>query len=496
MSAIKLSEMLSGVEVVKSTAAANLELSGICSDSRLARRGDLFVAIHGSHDNGYRYIEQARSRGVVAIASDQPPPPSKLAWIQVAETRQAVAQMAANFYRQPSHHLELVGVTGTNGKTTVAGVVRDLLQAAGRKTGLLSTVEYAYGERVIAASRTTPDAITLQRLLAAMRDDHCQAAVMEVSSHALVQHRTGATRFAAAAFTNLTRDHLDYHHDLENYFATKLRLFEQLAALNPGHPAIINADDPYGQRLIKQLAQLPLKVVTYGLTAAADISAADLKLSGAGTRFTLNTPCGTAPIKSALLGRYNVANLLCASALALACELPFELIIATLPQIKSRWGRLERVATPHPATIFVDYAHTDDALRNVLATLREITPGRLVLVFGCGGDRDRTKRPLMGSAALELADDIIITSDNPRTEDPAAIIADILAGCDLQAHPGKTLQTEPERRSAIARGLQLVTQGDTLLIAGKGHETYQEVQYHKTPFDDREEVRRLATRGA
>jgi UDP-N-acetylmuramoyl-L-alanyl-D-glutamate--2,6-diaminopimelate ligase len=484
---MKLVDLLKSVDVVTRTAPDALEVGGVCCDSRQARAGDVFVAIRGGKDEGFRHIEQAVARGAVAIAAELPPPPTGPRWIQLAQARVALARMACTVQRDPSHTLAVTGVTGTNGKTTVAGLFRDVLQAAGRKTGLISTVEYAYGERVIAASRTTPDCCELQGLLAAMRNDGCQAAVMEVSSHALDQHRTGGLRFAAAAFTNLTRDHFDYHHDFETYFLAKRRLFDQLAAENPGAPAVINRDDPYGVRLLAHAADLGLRPIAYGMTDAAEIHASAIALDSQGTQFTLSTPEGTVELASALLGRYNVANMLCVAGLALAAKVPFDTLVKTLTSAKPRWGRLEKVETPHPASIFVDYAHTDDALKNVLATLREIAKRRLIVVFGCGGDRDRAKRPLMGQVASALADIVIVTSDNPRTEDPRAIIAEVVAGIS-----GKPFHVEPDRRAAIAMALQCAGVGDIVLVAGKGHETYQETNHHMTAFDDRAEVRSQA----
>ncbi|NLN00326.1 MAG: UDP-N-acetylmuramoyl-L-alanyl-D-glutamate--2,6-diaminopimelate ligase [Lentisphaerae bacterium] len=484
---MKLTDLLRQVEVVTRTAPDTLEVTGVSCDSRQTRAGDLFVAISGTRDEGYRHIEQAVGRGAVAIASERPPPPTGPLWIQLTHARAALARMACTIHQNPSHTLAVYGVTGTNGKTTVAGLFRDALQDAGRKTGLISTVEYAYGERVIAATRTTPDSCELQGLLASMRGDGCTAAVMEVSSHALDQHRTGSMRFAGAAFTNLTRDHLDYHQDFESYFTAKRRLFEQMAEENPGAPAVINRDDPYGARLLDDAARLGLRPISYSLEGEADIRAADLMLDAQGSHFTLVTPAGEVRLEAALLGRYNVANVLCVTGLALGAGIPLESVTGTLRRARPRWGRLEKIETPHPASIFVDYAHTDDALANVLRTLREIAPRRLIVVFGCGGDRDRAKRPLMGRVAATLADQAIVTTDNPRTEDPLAIIAEITAGME-----GHDFIVEPDRRAAIARALEIAKAGDIVLIAGKGHETYQEANHRVTAFDDRAEARSLA----
>jgi UDP-N-acetylmuramoyl-L-alanyl-D-glutamate--2,6-diaminopimelate ligase len=485
---MKLAQLLKNIDVLARTAPDALEIGGVCCDSRKARAGDLFVAIRGTRDEGLRHVEQALARGVAAVAAEIPPPPAGARWVQVREARSALALLACAIHGHPSHALAVHGVTGTNGKTTTAWLTRDLLAAAGRRTGLISTVQYAYGERVIAASRTTPDACELQELLAAMRNDGCEAVVMEVSSHALDQQRTGGLRFAAAAFTNLSRDHIEYHGDFEAYFAAKLRLFEQLAAENPGAPAIVNGDDPYGRRLLARLPDLGLRPVVYGFDPTAAIRAAEARLDAAGSRFRLIAPQGEVEVAARLLGRCNIYNMLCAAGLALNAGVPLNVIAATLGQTQPRWGRLEKVVTPLPASIFVDYAHTDDALEKALTTLREIAARRLVVVFGCGGDRDRAKRPLMGRVAAALADKAIVTSDNPRTEDPAAIIDEIVAGIPA----GADVTREPDRRAAILAGLRTVGEGDVLLIAGKGHETYQEFAHRVVPFDDREQVRSLA----
>ncbi len=485
---MKLALLLKNIEVLARTAPDTLEIGGVCCDSRKARAGDLFVAIRGARDEGLRHVDQALARGVAAVAAENAPPPTGARWVQVREARSALARMACAIQGHPSRSLAVYGVTGTNGKTTTAWLTRDLLAAAGRRTGLISTVQYAYGERVIAASRTTPDACELQDLLAAMRNDGCAAAVMEVSSHALAQHRTGGMRFAAAVFTNLSRDHLDYHGDFESYFAAKRRLFEQLAQENPGASAIVNIDDPYGRRLLALLPELGLRPVACGFDAAAAVRAADARLDAAGSRFTLIAPEGRVEIAAPLLGRCNIFNMLCAAGLALSAGVPLQTVAETLSQSRPRWGRLEKIATDLPGAIFVDYAHTDDALEKALTTLREITARRLIVVFGCGGDRDRAKRPLMGRVVARLADLAIVTSDNPRTEEPDAIINEIVAGIPA----GTDITSEPDRRAAILLGLRALQEGDVLLIAGKGHETYQEFAHRVVPFDDREQVRSLA----
>ncbi len=485
---MKLAELLKGVAVIERTAPDALEIASVCCDSRKVKPGDVFVALRGARDEGLRYVPQALARGATAIVAEETVPAAAARWVRVADARMALAQLACAVHGHPSQALAVYAVTGTNGKTTTAWLLRDMLRAAGCLPGLVSTVQYEYGERVIAAARTTPDACELQELLAAMRHAGCDSAVIEASSHAIDQHRVAGIRFAAAAFTNLSRDHLDYHGDFETYFRAKRGLFEQLAAGKPGAPAVVNGDDAYGRRLAADLPALGLSLRTFGFGAANLIRAEAEQLTAAGSSFRLITPAGTADLQVQLLGRYNIANMLCAAGLALAAGVPLATIVPVLQGARPRWGRLERIETPLPATVFVDYAHTDDALEKVLATLREITRGRLIVVFGCGGNRDRTKRPLMGRAAALLADHAIVTSDNPRNEDPLAIIREIVA--DLPA--SASWEAIPDRREAIRAALRASRAGDVVLVAGKGHENYQEFANRVLPFDDREQVRSLA----
>jgi UDP-N-acetylmuramoyl-L-alanyl-D-glutamate--2,6-diaminopimelate ligase len=486
---MKLSELISRSDVIAGNAAPQIEATGVQCDSRRIRAGDLFVAVHGNQEDGVRYAPNALARGAVAVISDAPPPAGAANWLQVRDVRRTLAHLACTLHGNPSHRLAVHGITGTNGKTTTCWLARDLLRAGGHNPGLISTVQCEYGGREIKSSRTTPDACELQAMLASMRAAGCDAVTMEVSSHAIDQQRVGGLRFASAAFTNLSRDHLDYHHDMESYFRVKERLFVNLALETPGAHAIVNADDPYGRRLIGSLPARGLAVTTYGFDPAAEICATHVQLGAERTSFTLITPAGRVTIGSRLLGRYNVANLLCASAIALRAGVPLDKIAAVLEDARPRWGRLERVETPLPATVFVDYAHTDDALDKVLGTLREITAGRLIVVFGCGGNRDRTKRPIMGRVAAEKADRVIVTSDNPRKENPQAIIDEITAGIPA----GRAYVAIPDRREAILAALREGRAGDVIVIAGKGHENTQELDNRSIPFDDREQVRQLAT---
>ena len=441
----------------------------VTCDSRRVVPGALFVAIPGTHDDGARYIAEARAKGAAAVMGACPG-----CDLRVDDPRAAFAEACAEHFGRPSERLLLCGVTGTNGKTTTAWLLRDMLAQGGLMPGLLTTVAEQWPGHDAPADRTTPDARALQDDLAAMVGARCRAAVMEVSSHAIDQARVGACRFALTAFTNLTQDHLDYHKTMEAYFAVKARLFT-------GHPealAVVNADDPYGRRL---LALLEGRGNVFPYAA----SAFKASFTPAGTEAEMTLGGRRVAFRTALCGRYNLANLLCAATAAQALGVSADAILTAIAAAKPRWGRLEPVA-PH---VFVDYAHTDDALTNVLSTLRALVgKGRVICVFGCGGDRDRAKRPKMGAAVDRWADVPIVTSDNPRTEDPTAIIADILPG--FRDH--KPI-VEPDRRAAIRRALALRGEDDVVLIAGKGHETYQEINGVRHPFSDAEEVRKALT---
>lgn len=480
-----------GMAPVAIPVVMEVEVSGVVSDSRLASPGDVFVAISGTRDDGGAYVTAALARGAVAVVSEKAAPAVSfpVPWLQVPDARLALARLASAIHGDPARSMRVFAVTGTNGKTTTAGLLRDCLSAAGLRTGLLSTVEYAYGDHVEEASRTTPDTCTLQRLLGEMRDDGCAAVSMEASSHALDQHRVGAIPFAGTAFTNLSRDHFDYHHDFESYYLAKRKLFEQQGALRPGAPGVVNADDPYGRRLLSELPPLGVKAVSYAIDAPADIRAENVRLDATGSRFTLVTPFGSAEIISGLLGRYNVSNLLCVAGLALyGAGLDLPTVATALSAARPRWGRLEKVVECHGAAVFVDYAHTPDAIEKALTALREITRRKLTIVFGCGGDRDRAKRPQMAAAAARIADSTVLTSDNPRTEDSEAILDEAATGFPAD-YPHLRLS---DRHEAIRVALAMAEPGDVVLIAGKGHETYQEIDGVKHPFDDREVVRDVA----
>ncbi len=459
--------------------------SGVQCDSRRIKPGDLFVALKGCHDEGGNYAGAALTRGAAAVVSETPLRECSKNLIVVKDARQVLACLAAALSGWPTRKLSVFGITGTNGKTTTAWLLREMLRAGGRNPGLLTTVKVEYGDREIPATRTTPDACEIQSLLAAMQNAGCDSAVMEVSSHALDQQRVACVRFAGAAFTNLSQDHLDYHDTMEAYFKAKQKLFAQLASENPGAPAVCFREAGYGEPMVEYLKTLPLKLVTCGFSEGADLRAEAITVTPDGSRFELVTPQGQRKsIRVHLAGRYNIANMLCAAGVALEAGVSLEAVASALEAAKPRWGRLERVPVEVPATVFVDYAHTDDALTNVLSTLREMTKGRLTVVFGCGGDRDRKKRPLMGRACAAVADRLVITSDNPRTEEPMAIIGEILAGVP----EGTAYVVEPDRRAAIRHALTGSAAGDVVVVAGKGHEPFQELAGRTISFDDRQVV--------
>jgi UDP-N-acetylmuramoyl-L-alanyl-D-glutamate--2,6-diaminopimelate ligase len=462
------------------------DIEGIAYDSRQVKKNFLFVVLRGQHADGARFVDDALRRGAVAVVSEQDQWPRRdIAHIHVKDARLALAEIACAFYDRPSDRIELIGITGTNGKTTTSFMCREILRAAGRHPGLIGTVRYELGERIIPASRTTPEAPDIQFMLDNMVRSGCRSAVMEVSSHALDQKRVYGTDFDVAVFTNLTRDHLDYHGTMAQYFAAKTLLFRDLGQLNKRAQAVINMDDPWGQQLASTNG-LRAGLVTYGLHPSADVRAEEVELAGEGTRFLLRAPWGMEDIELPLMGRYNVSNALAAIAACHALGVDPRFFGPALAHLSPVPGRLERIANPHGILAFVDYAHTDDALSNVLTTLREVCKRRLIVVFGCGGDRDRSKRPLMGAVAASLADQVIVTSDNPRTEVPEAIIAEIIAGIGHAPN----VEVEADREKAIARAAARAQPGDILLVAGKGHENYQEIGKTVAPFDDREVLHR------
>jgi len=492
---MKTRELLACIETVDVKGPADTDVLGIACDSRQVRPGMVFAALPGRNEDGWRFAAEAVRRGAVAVVGEHDPGAGRTPFgpdvclARVADARRALADLSAAFYQYPAAELLTVGITGTNGKTTTAYMVRDVLQADGRSPGLVSTVQYEIGERVIPAVRTTPEAPALQALLAQMVDAGCRSAVMEVSSHALDQQRVNGTDIDIGVFTNLTRDHLDYHGSMEAYFDAKMRLFRALGRGGKSGLAVVNTDDPWGQR-IDHAADVTADRLTYGTDPTAAIQACDIRLGPEGSAFRVLTPWGETEIRTTLMGRFNVSNLLAALGAVCAAGVQLELAARVLSSQISVTGRLERIANPLGIQVFVDYAHTDDALRHVLATLREVTARRLIVVVGCGGNRDRSKRPAMGAVAAKLADAALLTADNPRGEDPRAIIREMEAGIDRCA----CCEVIVDRRDAIFRAIAMAEPGDVVLIAGKGHETFQEFANRTAPFDDRQVAREALER--
>lgn len=468
-----------------------LEISLATHDSRRAGPGSLFVAVHGLTADGNLFVDAARKKGAVAVASQEPPRPG-IPWIQVKDAREALAVFSAAVLGDPAARLELLGVTGTNGKTTTCHLVDAILRACGMRVGLLGTVQYRIGDRLAEAVRTTPESSDLQQMFAEMVEAGCSHAVMEVSSHSLALRRVHGLHFRVAVFTNLTRDHLDFHGDMDTYFTAKRVLFDTLLRAD-GH-AVVNADD---DRAAELRTASRGAVITYSLRedSGADVVARQIALSLEGTRFLARIAGQDVEVHTPLIGRFNVSNVLAALGAAVALGLPMDKVLPGIASVSGVPGRLERVQAGQDFTVLVDYAHTDDALRNLLETMRDLRPRRIITVFGCGGDRDRTKRSLMGAVAARLSDVAVVTSDNPRSEPPEAIIEEILAG---MGNGGRRAERHVriDRRDAIALALEMAGPGDVVVIAGKGHETYQVLRDRTVPFDDRQVARAALARAA
>jgi UDP-N-acetylmuramoyl-L-alanyl-D-glutamate--2,6-diaminopimelate ligase len=500
---LKLDELAKEINARAATGALDRVALDVTHDSRQVAPGTVFVAIRGEKVDALNFVPQAVERGAVAVISEQSlqhlsdagdravkaaPAPESPAWIEVDDARAAMARAAAAVHGHPSRRLKLVGITGTNGKTTTAHLIDSVIRAAEKSSAMFGTINYRIGERSASAHHTTPEASDIQRMLAQAVEAGCRSAVMEVSSHAIELRRADSLRFAAAVFTNLTRDHLDYHKTMESYFAAKKRLFD--GSLDPGPGAsVINIDDEYGRKL---LGEAKGRIITYGFAEDADVTASGFHQTARGLRFTARTPEGDIEIACGLVGRPHVYNTLASVATGLALGFGLEAIALGVASCASVAGRFEQVSLEGDAqpafAVVVDYAHTDDALRNVLQTAREVAgdAGRVITVFGCGGDRDRTKRAPMGEIAARLSDVAIVTSDNPRTEDPLAIIEEIEAGLKKA---GRCYVRLPDRREAIFRAIAEARAGDLVVIAGKGHETYQIIGRDTIHFDDREVAR-------
>ncbi|HHT72653.1 MAG TPA: UDP-N-acetylmuramoyl-L-alanyl-D-glutamate--2,6-diaminopimelate ligase [Firmicutes bacterium] len=459
----------------------DVDITSIVYDSREAQPGSLFVAVPGFRFDGHDYAAAAVQRGAVALMVERLLPDLPVPQVVVEDARAALGLVGAAFYGHPSRKLRVIGVTGTNGKTTTTYMIRSILQRAGHTVGLIGTIETVVGNRSSASERTTPESLDLQRILAEMVEEGCDYAVMEVSSHALELKRTDGIAFRCGVFTNLTQDHLDFHKTPEDYFRSKAKLFKQVAGFG-----VVNFDDPKG---LSMAAESKAPVVGYGVEREAQVRAGDVVVEAKGTAYSLHTPWGTARLKLPVTGQFNVYNSLAAAAVCLGEGISLAAVRDGLEALQGVPGRFELIDVGQPFAVIVDYAHTPDGLDNVLRTARAMTAGRVVVVFGAGGDRDRSKRPIMGEIAARLGDLVIITSDNPRSEDPEEICAEIAAGV-RRATGSEDYVVEPDRRTAIRLAVASARPGDTVLIAGKGHEAYQEIQGVRTHFDDREEARK------
>jgi len=468
------------VEDIKKTARGGdqgVEINGISTDSRSLEPGELFVALKGGHADARAFISEAVSKGAAAVLHDGEPLAADMdvPYVCVEDARDALAAVSSRFYRRPSARLSVTGITGTNGKTTTSYILCSILKAAGHDTGVIGTIGYRIRDEKYAAPFTTPEPPAFQKLLREMVDAGVSHVVAEVSSHALALKRVDYTKFDVAVFTNLTRDHLDFHTDMDDYFAAKKRLFEEL--LVEGGTSVINVDDSYGMKLKSSLSG---NVITYGLDGGADLVGCVMELGGWGIKLEVAYKGKTHELESNLLGAPNVYNILSAVGAAVALGISWDAIAQGVKSVKNVEGRFERVDLGQDFLLLIDYAHTDDALRRLLLAAKDLTRGRVITVFGCGGDRDKGKRPLMGEAASELSDLVFVTSDNPRSEDPLSIIRDVEAGMKRDNY-----RVVPDRAEAIAEAVMAARAGDTVLIAGKGHEEYQLVGDQRLGFSDR-----------
>ena len=499
---MELKTLLKDIDVLGISGSGSGEVSAVCYDSRKCAEGALFVAVSGFKSDGHDYITTATAAGAKFVvhekAMDVLP---GVTMIRVADSRRALGLLGKNFYRDPSSELQLIGITGTNGKTTITFLLESIFKAAGFYPGVIGTINYRYGDKILAAPNTTPESLDLQRILREMVDAGVTHVAMEVSSHALALERVADCRFRAGIFTNLTQDHLDYHKTMEAYFLAKKRLFEMLNRGGDGSRSLVNSDDPWGERLIREIkTDKGTGALSYGLERLADITAIDPVLSIEGIQALIKMPEGAFAIRSPLIGKFNLYNILSAVAAAYVLKVPIEAIQEGIKRLKNIPGRMEKVSRSGEPTVFVDYAHTEDALRRALQNIAEFKTNKVITVFGCGGDRDRGKRPLMGRASLAYSDLTILTSDNPRSEDPAEILREIEQGINGDAN--KCTQSELEggasnsnwkkayaviadRKTAIATALRIAGPADIVLVAGKGHENYQIIGSVVSSFDDR-----------
>ncbi len=486
---MKLKKLFKNIETVVFPSEQNPEVFSIAYDSRKVNQNDLFVAIKGYKSDGHKYIEQAVNRKAAAIVYQDNNEfvekyKDKVSFIKVKDSRKALAQISNQFYENPSEKLITIGITGTNGKTTSTYLIKSVLEANNIDTGLIGTLNYIIGSKKYSAPNTTPESLDLQRYLSEMLECRSKAVVMEVTSHAAFLKRIHDISFDIGIFTNLTQDHLDFHKDFDEYLKAKFSFFENMYNNGKTPMGIINIDDKYGSYFIENLN---IPVLTYGISNSADISISNYKLHQNGCSFTIKHPKGLIDIESRLKGKFNLYNILTSFAVGYHLNLDLGKVKLGIESISNINGRFESVNCGQDFSVLVDYAHTPDALERIITTAREFTTNKIIIVFGCGGDRDKTKRSIMGSIASRLSDICIVTSDNPRTENPTNIINDILAGIDND----KSYIIEPDRRSAIEMALKTAKKDDTVIIAGKGHEDYQIIGENRIHFDDKEEVRNI-----
>ena len=464
-----------------------MDISSVTTDSRSARKGGLFIAVKGYDIDGHKFIPDAIAGGAkVIVCEDDFDCPEGVEKILVKDSRAAVPVIAADFYGHPSRKLKMIGVTGTNGKTTITYLIENIVKASGAEAGVIGTINYRIKGHVIPAKNTTPGPMELQAMLAEMVKRKVRYAVMEVSSHSLDQGRVDCVEFDAAIFTNITSEHLDYHKTIDNYFKAKASLFGKL---KKGGVAVLNNDDA---RVARLAGSIKGRVITYGIKRKSDMSADDIRISIDGSRFIANTPRGKIKIDTSLIGMHNISNILASVAAAIGLGIKLDAIKKGVEALSCVPGRLDYVNPGQGFKIFVDYAHTEDALLNVLNLVRQVARKNIITVFGCGGNRDRAKRPRMGEVACRLSNRVVITSDNPRFEDPLRIIGEIESGVK---NDFSNYDIEPDRHSAIERALKLASEGDIVIIAGKGHENYQIVKGKALPFDDRVVVREILKKG-
>jgi UDP-N-acetylmuramoyl-L-alanyl-D-glutamate--2,6-diaminopimelate ligase len=492
---MKLAELLSKVTTVSVRGPATVQLSDVqlsdvqlsdvhikdvCCDSRSVGRGSVFVAMPGAREHGGAYVSEALKRGAVAVVSEEDLDVGDAVLVRVSDVRRAFSELSCAFFETPSKGLKIAGVTGTNGKTTTAFLIEHICDTALLRCGLVGTVHYKIGEKIVPATRTTPDAWEVQSLLAQMRDAGCKSAAMEVSSHAIVQQRVRGVDFDAAVFTNLTQDHLDYHGTMESYFEAKAGFLLGLGSQRfKEATAVVNIDDRFGAQLVDRLTLAGVKTLSFGLGMRADFRASQCHTDMNSSRFQLDAAGRSWLVRLPLIGMFNISNALGAIAAAHVLGVDIRTAVLALASAPGVPGRMQAVPGKRAFKVFVDYAHTDDALRNVLRTLRDLQPRNLITVFGCGGDRDSGKRAMMGAAAEEGSDWCIVTSDNPRSEAPEKIIEDIVSGMRRKTH-----EVVLDRKSAIIRAIENAGPRDIVLIAGKGHETAQEIAGRREPFDD------------